>query len=488
MWTRAQRTILALTPKFASVLTFLGSSWIIVEVVTSKQKLSHPYHRLLLMMSVYDATEAIGNFMSTWPIPPHTVYNQVWAAGNQQACSTQGFVLMLAIAVPIYNAMLACYYMLVINHNFTDRTLRLYFEPCVHFVAFAWAFGTAITAAAMGLYNNSNLWCWIAPLPHDCLDSWRYGDQGNCVRGDNAWIYRWAFYFAPLWLCILIASKFTGIIVSVLITHIFSLNTPIAAAAICTLLVYKRVMALDKLTLRYRRPEGSITSGMSEPTASFTSRNPSSRSGDAAAQQVRNELDLAAEEKKDDEFLSGRPPTEITIGQHNSRWSPNTALRHWYARRAIYREDYRRTVEVKNQAIWYLSVFYLTHVWATTTRIIQQVRNGKTFFGVVLVHSIFDPLQGFSNFVVYQRPRYIKIRRAQPNIGVFGAIWRALRFSYLSPPPTAANPDQERPAGRQGMTATFPMPTIREDRQGCKVTSVEDSTKQESDHFSEVSA
>jgi hypothetical protein len=208
MWTRGQRTILALTPKFSSVLTFLGSSWVITEVVTSKQKMSHPYHRLLLMMSVYDATEAIGNFMSTWPIPPETTYGQVWAAGNQQACSTQGFVLMLAIAVPIYNAMLALYYMLVINHNVTDRSLRLYFEPFVHAVAFAWAFGTAITAAVMGMYNNSNLWCWIAPLPHDCLDSWRYGKQGNCVRGDNAWIYRWAFYFAPLWLCILIASTY----------------------------------------------------------------------------------------------------------------------------------------------------------------------------------------------------------------------------------------------------------------------------------------
>jgi hypothetical protein len=261
-------------------------------------------------------------------------------------------------------------------------------------------------------------------------------------------------------------------------------------AAICTLLVYKRVRALDKLTLRYRRPEGSITSVMSDRSASFSSRYASSRSGvDTAAQQVCNELDLAAEEKKDDEFLSGRPPTEITIGEHTSRWSPNAVLRHWYARRAIYREDYRRTVEVKNQAIWYLSVFYLTHIWATTTRIIQQVRNGKTFFGVVLVHSIFDPLQGFSNFVVYQRPRYIKIRLAQPNTSVFGAIWRALRFSYLSPAPSAAHPDQERPTGRQGMTATFPMPTIREDHQGSKVTATEDSTKQEeSDHFSEVSA
>jgi hypothetical protein len=208
MWTPSQRIVLALTPKVSSFLTFLGSSWVIAEIVTSKQKLSHPYHRLLLAMSMYDVVEAMGNFMSTWPIPRHTMFNQVWAFGNQQTCTTQGFVLMLAIAVPIYNAMLALYYMLVINHNFTDRTLRRYFEPTVHIVAFSWSFGTSFAAVKLQLFNNSNLWCWIAPYPRDCLDSWRYGSEGNCIRGDNAWIYRWAFYFAPLWLCIVIASTF----------------------------------------------------------------------------------------------------------------------------------------------------------------------------------------------------------------------------------------------------------------------------------------
>lgn len=207
MWTPAQRIVLALMPKFSSTLTFCGSTWVIVEVCSSKQKRSHPYHRLLLAMSVYDVTEAMGNFMSTWPIPEETMYNQVWAVGNRQTCTVQGFVLQLAIAVPIYNAMLALYYMLVINHNVSDRTLRTVVEPCVHAAAFLFSFGTAIVATVMGLFNNSNLWCWIAPYPRGCKDSWTYGDEADCIRGDNYWIFRWAFYFSPLWLCILTASK-----------------------------------------------------------------------------------------------------------------------------------------------------------------------------------------------------------------------------------------------------------------------------------------
>lgn len=206
-WSKGQQIALALTPKISSVFSLAGSAWVVAEVCTCQQKRTHPYHRLLLAMSAYDAAESVWNFMSTWPVPASTSTNQVWAVGNTQTCTAQGFFLTISVAVPIYNALLSFYYMLVINHNVSDRTLRRYLEPAIHVTAFIWAFGTAIASIVLELYNNANLWCWIAPYPSNCLDSWRYGAEGNCIRGDNAWIYRWAFYFAPLWFCILIASK-----------------------------------------------------------------------------------------------------------------------------------------------------------------------------------------------------------------------------------------------------------------------------------------
>lgn len=141
-------------------------------------------------------------------------------------------------------------------------------------------------------------------------------------------------------------------------------------------------------------------------------------------------LDLAAEEQKDDAFLSGRVGVDSDDSQNDSRRSMRI-LERWMTRRAIYKEDYARTVEVANQSVWYLGVFYITHIWSTSNRIVQQVNNGKTRFGLILCHSWFDPFQGFLNFVVYQRPRYLKIRKSHPTLGVLGAVRRALRFSYL---------------------------------------------------------
>jgi hypothetical protein len=63
----------------------------------------------------------------------------------------------------------------------------------------------AITATAgyyLELFNNADLWCWIAPLPKGCstaADSHTITSFGEttitamttCERGDNAYIYRY---------------------------------------------------------------------------------------------------------------------------------------------------------------------------------------------------------------------------------------------------------------------------------------------------------
>ena len=224
---------LAVLPKISSLFSLFGSTWIVIEVMTHqvtntnviggggaatgssfryRPKRKHPYHRMLLAMSIYDILESVWNFTSTWPMAKDDPIPAIWSVGNTYTCSTQGFFLTLSVAVPIYNALLGVFYMLVIKYQYSDVTLSKWVEPTMHCIAATWAFGTALSSGFMKLYNNANLWCWIAPYPPNCFDTIRYGtgsDNTNpCVRGDNAWLYRWIFYFGPLWLCIFTASKF----------------------------------------------------------------------------------------------------------------------------------------------------------------------------------------------------------------------------------------------------------------------------------------
>jgi hypothetical protein len=208
--THNEQIVLAILPKISAFLAVTADLWIMTEVLTDnskKPKRENPYHRLLAAMSLYGFLAGLAGFFSTWPVPRGTS-NVFGAIGNQATCTAQGFFLSIYIAVPMYNAFLALYYVLVIKYGCTDDALRKRFEPAIHVFVFVFNFGIATYSIAFtDLINAANLWCWIAPFPSDCLDSWRFGDEGNCIRGDNAWIYRWAFYFAPLWACILFASK-----------------------------------------------------------------------------------------------------------------------------------------------------------------------------------------------------------------------------------------------------------------------------------------
>jgi hypothetical protein len=240
VWTRQQQAVVAILPKISSFCSFLGSGWIAIEILShqghytdiggntkgsnqhhsssssrkqlqqNRAKRHHPYHRLLLAMCLYDVTESVWNFLSTWPIPSDTP-NRIWASGSRGTCSAQGFFLQVAVAIPIYNAFLAMYYMLVINFQITEVTLVRRVEPIMHIVANVLGWVTSLTMLGMGYMNDANLWCWIAAYPAGCLNTYQFGyppeNEFPCTRGNYAWIFRWSFYFAPVWLSIITASK-----------------------------------------------------------------------------------------------------------------------------------------------------------------------------------------------------------------------------------------------------------------------------------------
>ena len=294
-WSNNQQTVLTIIPKFSAFMSLLGSGWIILEVLFNKEKQARErnnvYSRLLLGMSTFELLESMWNFQSTWPIPKGTE-GVFGASGNTQTCVAQGFFLQLGLAVPMYNAFLSIYYLLVIKYNISDVKLQNNVEPFMHVIAILLPLATCIACLVLDLFNNANLWCWIAPYPLNCKDSARYGAEGNCIRGDNAWIYRWAFYFGPLWSCIITA----------ILTMIF---------------VYKSVRAIDERTLKYRKPQVTFGGETTRVIESTTADPPSN---------IRRESNLFVEKDRppvqieiDQQLLQGPPPHDEHDEHDNSK-------------------------------------------------------------------------------------------------------------------------------------------------------------------------
>eukprot|EP00594_Rhizosolenia_setigera_P009051 CAMPEP_0178956310 /NCGR_PEP_ID=MMETSP0789-20121207/10162_1 /TAXON_ID=3005 /ORGANISM="Rhizosolenia setigera, Strain CCMP 1694" /LENGTH=399 /DNA_ID=CAMNT_0020638183 /DNA_START=575 /DNA_END=1774 /DNA_ORIENTATION=- len=106
----------------------------------------------------------------------------------------------------MYNSTLSLYYMLKVKYNITERQLGR-IEYAMHLFPLLFGFVTATTSLFLELYNPANWDCWISPYPQDCVESYRYTGEGEvCERGKNASLYRWAFFYGPLWTSISFAA------------------------------------------------------------------------------------------------------------------------------------------------------------------------------------------------------------------------------------------------------------------------------------------
>ena len=257
--------------------------------------------------------------------------------------------------------------------------------------------------------QNANLWCWIAPLPLDCLDSWHNGSNGNCIRGDYAWVYRWAFYFAPLWFCLVLST-------------------------VTIFLVFQSVQRRERATVLFRHP----TVSRLQTESQIQSNRPTSMGALQNDESFRGSDFLKSPDQLDDDNneADGNPkePIERTRWQNIGEQSKVPfskalgAYQNWRGRKAQHRQENPRSMEVFHQALFYLGAFYMTHLFSTINRILQQT-HGASFYPLIVLHSFFDPLQGFLNFLVYRRPRYLRHRKQ--NMTRVQAFKRTLRWSWL---------------------------------------------------------
>ena len=190
--TKAQQWALVLAPKMTGVCSIVFSSLVIYTVLICPDKRSKTYHRLVLGISCVDISSSFWLAMSTWPIPKEeeTNNNTLWAVGTTTTCTIQGFFTQFVIASSFYNASLSIFYLLVIRYGWKDDRIRR-LEPLFHCLSISWGLITAIVGLPLTLFNNANLWCWIAP----------YQD-----RGESAELYRWLFFYGPLWFMILVVT------------------------------------------------------------------------------------------------------------------------------------------------------------------------------------------------------------------------------------------------------------------------------------------
>lgn len=201
-----QAKALAISPKVGSMISLLSSGYIIYDIVRMPRRRRKMYHQILLGMSISDLLCSTAWFFTTWPIPPE-VFPAWRASGTQATCTAQGFFTQFSVCTVFYNGFLALYYVLAIRFGWTeDRMNRARLGTIIHIISLSMGIGTASASAALGLLNPIGWDCWIASVPLGCAESWQNHGETTCIRGDNANLYQWVFFYLPLWVVILLVT------------------------------------------------------------------------------------------------------------------------------------------------------------------------------------------------------------------------------------------------------------------------------------------
>mmetsp|Transcript_18623 Transcript_18623/g.38975 ORF Transcript_18623/g.38975 Transcript_18623/m.38975 type:complete len:429 (-) Transcript_18623:88-1374(-) len=182
--------------KISCTLSATGSLMITSQVLRKKANRVKLQQRILLAISFCDfCTSTVWVFTDLF-MPPR---------GNQRTCDAQGFIIqfgntsnmMLMVALQVQ-------YLLIIKYGWSETKMKK-LEPFLLILPFCFGTSTATAALSLKLFNPANWDCWIAPYPDECTSSYEIS-HGNsdlevtdCVRGDNARIFQWAFFFALLW-------------------------------------------------------------------------------------------------------------------------------------------------------------------------------------------------------------------------------------------------------------------------------------------------
>eukprot|EP00956_Cyclotella_meneghiniana_P035096 scaffold111227_cov23-Cyclotella_meneghiniana.AAC.1 len=174
------------------------SSWCLIRMImTSKDRLSTTYHRLLLGMSIGDILYSlpIANFGAK---SPTDVNYKVWNAhGNQATCTAAGIFGGMGMFLTLfYSCSLNIYYLIFIKYSKSDSYIRKKVEPFLHGITISLALILSIGALVNENYNDGGSGsCITAPIynPPHCqgyeVGDIREGFTIPCGRGQGEILY-----------------------------------------------------------------------------------------------------------------------------------------------------------------------------------------------------------------------------------------------------------------------------------------------------------
>ena len=116
--TDQQNRVLAIIPRITGMMSMLGSSFVMYQVLKNPQKRTMAYHLQMLALSCADFLFSLSFFVRNWPAP-----DSGW-------CIANGFIQLLGgTPEAMFNAGVCVYYMFFVYFGWSEEKI-LRFNEC----------------------------------------------------------------------------------------------------------------------------------------------------------------------------------------------------------------------------------------------------------------------------------------------------------------------------------------------------------------------
>lgn len=178
---------LCIIQRVSASLSICGSAYIIWEILgndPNRKKRSSVYHRIMLVLSLFDIASSIALFFGNWAMPRDTEYSFIYESyGNMFSCRVQGFLILLGwCGVVACNTFLSLNFLMAVKYNYSNIELKQKIERPLHAVLLLFCLPLSLLPFVWNLFNEGVCFCFIGTYPRECS---KYQNiELECVRGD----------------------------------------------------------------------------------------------------------------------------------------------------------------------------------------------------------------------------------------------------------------------------------------------------------------
>ncbi len=158
--TAEQQLAVDIILRVTAMMSVLGSSFIIYEVLKNPKKRGMAYHLQMLALSVVDILYSTGLFVYNWPAP-----DSGW-------CTARGFLLLLTgTPEAMISAGVCVYYLFIVYFAWSEEKILRYQRVFIIF-PIIWGLISAILPLAQGMINPQPSYWMVLVVQNSCGMHW----------------------------------------------------------------------------------------------------------------------------------------------------------------------------------------------------------------------------------------------------------------------------------------------------------------------------